>query len=196
MTPLDHMIYALLWVLFGAVHSLLASQRAKASLQGLGRAYRLAYNLFAGLHIVVTVLVGEKLLGAGGAPLVPEPWVWLLYAMAAAGLILLLAATRLYDGGRFLGITQLRRPDLPEDEPLRAEGLHRYIRHPLYSGAILILWGRAGTEAELATAVWATLYFVIGARFEEGRLIDRYGDAYRAYRDRVPGFIPWKGRAG
>ncbi len=188
------MIYALLWALFGTVHSILASKTVKSSLPGLGRAYRLAYNLLAGLHIAVTVLIGERVLGAGGANLIPEPWVWFLYAMAGGGVLLLLAAMRQYDGGRFLGITQLRRPDLPEDEPLRAEGLHRYIRHPLYSGAILILWGRAGTEAELATALWATLYFAIGARFEEVRLIGRYGDAYRAYRSKVPSFVPWKGR--
>jgi len=196
MTLLEHILYALLWGTFGVIHSLLASKRAKAAVPGLRRSYRLAYNLLAGLHIAATVLIGEKLLGADGPRLVAEPWIWLFYAMAAVGALLLVVAMRLYDGGRFLGITQLRKPDLPEDEPLRLEGLHRYIRHPLYSGAILLLWGRAGTEAELATALWATAYFVVGAHFEEKRLIDRYGDAYRNYRDTVPGFIPWRGRAG
>ena len=73
--------------------------------------------------------------------------------------------------------------------------LHRFIRHPLYSGLFLVLWGHAQTEFALATALWGSVYLVIGAGFEERRLIDRYGDAYRTYRARVPAFVPWRGRA-
>ena len=194
MTPADHLVYAFLWAVFGALHSILASETIKSILSSLGRAYRLTYNGFAVVHIAITVWIGEYVLGAGSETLISGNLVYFFYAVAGVGVIVLLAAMRLYDGGRFMGFTQLRNPHVEEDEPLRLEGLHRYIRHPLYSGAILVLWGRVGSEAELATAVWATLYFIVGARFEERRLIERYGDAYRHYREKVPGFVPWKGR--
>ena len=194
MTGGEQLAYAGLWLLFGFLHSVLASDRAKQALAFLGRGYRLAYNGFAVLHAGATVWIGERIFGADAVTVVPEAARWAGYALMAVGLIVLALAMRLYDGGRFLGLTQVRRPDAAEDEPLRVSGLHRYVRHPLYSGAILLLWGRVGTEAELATAVWATAYFIIGAWFEERRLIVRYGNAYRRYRAAVPGFVPWKGR--
>jgi len=59
--------------------------------------------------------------------------------------------------------------------------LHRFVRHPLYSAAFLILWG--------------SVYLVVGSHFEERFLERLYGDAYADYRRRVPAFVPWKGRA-
>ena len=99
-----------------------------------------------------------------------------------------------YDRGRFLGTTQIRSPGGEADEALKTGGLHRYVRHPLYSGVFLVLWGHAQTEFSLATAVWGSIYLLIGAMYEERRLIGRYGEAYVAYRRRVPAFIPWRGR--
>ena len=58
-----------------------------------------------------------------------------------------------------------------------------------------MLWGLVDGEFALATALWASAYFWLGSRYEERRLVARYGDAYRDYRNRVPAFIPWKGRA-
>ena len=73
---------------------------------------------------------------------------------------------------------------------MHTDGLHARMRHPLYTAGLLILWGLASSEAGLATAVWGTLYFLIGARCEERRLITLFGDAYRDYRQRVPAFLP------
>ena len=88
-----------------------------------------------------------------------------------------------------------RFSDVEPDEGLRIDGLHRYVRHPLYSGLFLMLWGHAQTEFALATAFWGSVYLVIGTLFEERRLIARYGQAYAAYRSRVPAFVPWRGKS-
>lgn len=192
--------YALAWVSFGLVHSLLAHppvNRAMARIFGAGT--RLVYNLIATVHLGGVLLAGVWLLG--DAPLFPLP-LWalgLLWAMAGAGAVVLLAALREYDRDRFLGTWQLRHgvganEDEP-DEPLVTRGLHAYVRHPLYSGAFLLLWGLAQSPLGLATAVWASLYFLIGTWFEERKLLRRYEADYEAYRARVPAFIPWKGRA-
>ena len=46
----------------------------------------------------------------------------------------------------------------------------------------------------LVSAVVVTLYFVVGSRLEENKLVAMHGDTYREYRRRVPGLVPlpWK----
>ena len=80
-------------------------------------------------------------------------------------------------------------------EPLATGGLNAFVRHPLYSGLFLVLWARVSNDLTLATALWGSLYLVIGSRFEERRLLRVYGEAYARYRAAVPAFVPWKGRA-
>jgi protein-S-isoprenylcysteine O-methyltransferase Ste14 len=83
-----------------------------------------------------------------------------------------------------------------DDEPLQFRGLNRYVRHPLYAAGFMILWGRAGDPFAVATAVWGSLYLLIGTRLEERRLIRMFGSRYERYRRRVPAYFPWKGGLG
>lgn len=194
-----HALYALAWASFGVGHSLLARDFVKARLGlWLGPWYRLAYNGFAVVHIGAVVAVGWLLLDTGTYD-VPAGLLWALYALQALGAGILLVGLRGYDLGRFGGLAQIRNHyagrDEPEDEPLRVDGLHRYVRHPLYAGALLLLWGGAPSEFALATAFWASLYLWIGTLFEERALLRRYGRAYEEYRSQVPAVLPWRGRA-
>lgn len=198
MTSDAGLYYGAAWIVFGALHSLFSGASAKARLRPLfGPYYRIAFNLFALAAIVGVLAVGGW---AYGAPrrletIVPGA------AMTGLGIVgwaLMVFALREYDLGRFGGWTQVRNArsgvEEPEDEPLVTGGLHAYVRHPIYSAAFLILWGSAATDLGLATALWASLYLLIGARFEERRLRRLYGDAYGAYAERTPAFIPWRGR--
>ena len=195
-----HLLYAALWLSFGLGHSLLADARIKARLKPFFRAgYRLAYNLFAVLHVALVIGVGWWLLGDGAA-FDRAPALRVLQGTASLlGAGVFIVALFGYDLGRFAGTAQLRASAqgkfLDDEEPLRLGGLHRYVRHPIYAGAFLLLWGRIEDEFSLATAVWASLYLWIGARFEERRLIARFGEAYVRYRNAVPAFVPWKGKA-
>lgn len=193
MTLADHLLYGALWASFGVLHSILASARVKqAAPDSVAHLYRLLYNGFAGLHIGLVWGIGEYVIGAGSAVLIGPPWEWLRWIGALAGVILLFAAFRRYDTALFLGLRQVReRGADDDDEGLVTGGLQRYMRHPLYTGAMIILWCRAATEVQFATAAWASLYFWIGSRYEERRLIARYGAAYEAYRAATPAFIPW-----
>lgn len=197
MTALDHMIYALLWLSFGVGHSLLAGWNVKRSLQHLVKsAYRLFYNLLATLHIGLVILVGDVWLSDNARPFEwMEPFTPLLIILQLLGVGILLVALSHYDLGRFAGTTQIRTGERETDEPVAREplhtgGLHRWVRHPLYLGAFLILWPRATDEFALATAIWASLYFIIGAKFEERRLIALYGSEYQDYQRRVPMIVP------
>jgi len=195
-TASAHLVYALAWLSFGLVHSLLAREGVKARLAGLfGRGYRLAYNLFALAHLGAVLAVGRTALGA--LPGFDRPtWMLVLQAlMLAAGAVVLAVALRGYDLGLFAGTRQLREGEQADQEPLRLDGLHRYVRHPLYAGGHLALWGLATSPLALATAAWASAYLIIGAVFEERALVRRYGTAYERYRRQVPAIIPWRGRA-
>ncbi|HEC14446.1 MAG TPA: hypothetical protein ENI72_01690 [Rhodospirillales bacterium] len=114
-------------------------------------------------------------------------WFVLVYGLSA------------YDLGLFAGTRQIRDRVRgitgPTEEPFHYKGPLCYVRHPIYLGTVLILIGRVATTLDLATAFWGCLYILIGAAFEERKLLRLYGEAYANYRNRVPAFIPWKGRA-
>lgn len=197
MSVVDHALYALLWLGFGLGHSLMADARVKVLLAPLlGTAYRLAYNLIAVAHIGAVWAIGRFVLADSVAGF-DRPF-WLIIAqgaLAVAGLVILLLALRGYDGGRFMGFAQLRGAPADDGaEALSTGGLNRHVRHPLYAGAILLLLGLIADPFSAATALWATLYFWIGARAEEGRLLARYGAAYAEYQARTPMLIPLRGR--
>lgn len=195
-----HALYALAWLGFGAGHSILAAGPVKRALAPLfGPHYRLAYNLFAAVHFAAVWAFGVLVLRDMPTVGVTEAVARGLVALRVLGVVVLLVALREYDLGRFSGLAQMRAARggqaIADDEPLRTGGLHRFVRHPVYLGAYLILWGGATTAFGLATAVWGTLYLIVGTRFEERKLIDLHGEAYREYRARVPEAIPWRGRA-
>lgn len=189
---LAHLLYALAWASFGLGHSLMAGDTLK---RWFGRGYRLAYNGIAVAHFVAVIAVGVVLLEKRpdfGFPL------WLeiaLGAVSVTGGVLLVWFLRWYDLGLLAGTAQLRDAHAERrPEPLSTTGPHAYVRHPLYAAAFLLLWGRAVDPLHLATAVWGTLYLLIGARVEERRLVRLYGRAYEDYRRRVPAFLPRRGR--
>lgn len=195
-----HLIYAVAWLTFGAGHSLLACWRVKGGFQPfLGAFYRLAYNAVAVVHLALVWLVGAWVFGDGGTFSLPPYLGPMMTGVSVAGWLIMLIGLRGYDLGRLAGTRQIRNRfngiDEPEDEPLRLDGLHRYVRHPLYTAGFLILWGRVDGDFELATALWGSIYFLIGTWFEERRLLRLYGASYANYRRRVPAFLPWKGRA-
>jgi protein-S-isoprenylcysteine O-methyltransferase Ste14 len=65
------------------------------------------------------------------------------------------------------------------------------MRHPLYTGGLLMIWFMpVMTTSLLAFNLAATLYLYIGSLFEERRLLAAFGDEYAAYRQQVPRFIP------
>ena len=187
--------YALAWLLFAALHSLLARPviQKKAEVY-LGRSYRLAYNLFALLTIVLVLLAGKHWLNGTRFSVFDNKIVFMsALCIQMLGYIVLLAALLKYDVGRFAGITQMftgERVSASISEPLQRQGLNRWVRHPLYTGAFLILWGGVVSLFDLWTAIWGTVYLLIGTMFEERKLLRIYGDEYQQYQKEVPRYFP------
>ncbi len=192
-------LYAALWISFGFGHTWLATPRLRAAMgRRFGAGERLAYNVVAALHLLIVLAGGVMLLGGLPAFGIPMAVRVGLGGIGVAGVVILLLGIRSYDLGRFAGTTQIRlgiRDELTETpEPLVTTGLNRFVRHPLYLGLLLMLWGWAITPLALTTAVCASIYIAIGIRFEERKLLRLYGEDYAHYCSRVSALLPWPWR--
>ena len=180
-------------ILWGAVHSALASQPAKdawAHLFGASpaRFYRLGYNVFA---CVSFVPIAYMLLTFPDHTLYRAPSL-LAGAMRVGQVIAavaLLNTLRHTDALSFAGVRQLIETERPSR--LITHGLYRYVRHPLYTLGLLILWLQPSMTANTLAVFGAmTVYLLVGASLEERRLLREFGDAYRDYRQSTPMLLP------
>jgi protein-S-isoprenylcysteine O-methyltransferase Ste14 len=83
-------------------------------------------------------------------------------------------------------------PSPTEGSVLVQSGLYKYIRHPIYTGIMFLVFGwalKTGSVFQLVLALALTGLFVLKARYEERRLIAHYPD-YKAYQDRTGMFFP------
>ena len=192
-TPL--IVLTLGWIAYFLLHSILASLMVKRWVERSRSHWLTAYRLLFNAIAVILVL----------------PLVWLTYSIdanllwqwsgalgwMANGLALLAFAgfvwsMRYYDAGEFIGIRQWRVQEscIEDQEHLHISPAHRYVRHPWYFLALILMWSRDMNAPLLITVSMASLYFLFGSRLEERKLLSYYGDAYARYRQRVPGLIP------
>ena len=91
----------------------------------------------------------------------------------------------------------------PWDPPqqLVVHGPYRYVRNPMISGVIFVLFGEALVLLSRPHAIWAAAFLALNLIFiplvEEPRLAGRFGDSYREYQKHVPRIWPrlrpWSG---
>jgi len=180
---------------WGGIHSLLASQAAKdLARRWLGdmaeRGYRLGYNLFSIVSflpvLMLVVVLPDRMLYS-----IPFPWLVLTLAIQAAALLALLAGVRQTGVSRFLGFGQLLEAQGEGQAPMIVDGLYRWVRHPLYTAGLVFIWLLpVMTLNILALNIGSSAYLVIGALFEERRLVREFGQAYVTYRQQTPMLIP------
>ena len=188
-------ILVVLWGIYFAIHSALASLSVKRWVHHHRPAmlpyYRIAYNALAMLLLIIPVgfTIAQR-----GEPI----WQWQGYAQWLANALALIAVVlffwtlRYYNMREFMGIKQNRKqPDgVYDPEAFTLSPLHRFVRHPWYFLGLVIIWTRDMDYLFLTTAVIATLYLVLGARLEEEKLVAYHGEVYRRYSQLVPGLIP------
>ena len=184
-------------VLWGVVHSILASHGFKHLVrQAMGAAaffqlYRFAYNLFsfASLFPIALMLFvfPDRLLYA-----IPEPWNYLTTVIQGLAVFALIAGVMQTGPLEFAGLAQLM-PSYGESKPaeLVTGGLYAYVRHPLYTAGLIFIWFSSEMTVN-RLVLWAvfTVYIVIGAFFEERKLLKDFGSVYAEYKSRTPMLIP------
>ena len=108
--------------------------------------------------------------------------------IALAGLVIMLWARVI------LGRNWSADVALKEGHELVTSGPYRWVRHPIYSGLLLMALGWAVWRGRYSgfwgLAVLLPLFW-IKARAEEQLMIQHFGDAYRSYKARVKALIPY-----
>lgn len=181
---------ALGWFLYAMFHSLTASIPCKEFCRRRWPRFFASYRLvFNGLALLLLIPLIALSLHTSG----PQLWVWtggmawLLNGLAVLVLIAFLRDGGGYDLMTFLG---LRPPAAVGTPRLVISQWHRFVRHPWYSLALVLIWTRDMNAANLVSATAISLYFVIGSRLEENKLIAEFGERYREYQRRVPALLP------
>lgn len=128
----------------------------------------------------------------GGGLAMPAPWEWshLVAVTALAAGAAILAACVVDFARRGRGTLA------PFDPPTRlvVRGLYRFVRNPMYLGAVTAnlgwaLWFRSGTLVAYALGVWV-LHHGFVRLYEEPALRARFGDDYARYVAAVGRWIP------
>jgi protein-S-isoprenylcysteine O-methyltransferase Ste14 len=178
-------------VLWGVVHSFLASRFAKdmiPSKVGGMNLYRLGYNIFAVITFAPILYLMSAL---PNKPVyqVPSPWNLVMFGGQLLSAFFLLAAVLQTDTLSFVGLRQLFEKE--STGGLVTRGLYRVVRHPLYTFGLLFIWlSPVVTQNSLTVYIGATFYTLVGAYFEERKLVQDFGDAYLEYRRKTPMLIP------
>lgn len=85
-----------------------------------------------------------------------------------------------------------RTGNTPTNE-LMITGIHKFVRHPLYTGTFIFIWGLLiifPYTSVLIIDIIITVYTLIGLQFEEKKLEKEFGNDYKLYKKKVPMLIP------
>jgi methanethiol S-methyltransferase len=190
---MNHLLLILLWLVYYTVHSVLASTSVKdffqKKLKRSFRYYRLSYSIFATITLILLLYFQYSFASPVLIKSVLIKYAAILF-LVLPGISIMFISIKKY----FMllsGVRSIFTP-VPASE-LKVNGIHRFVRHPLYSGTILFVWGLFFVFPFLnnfIAAVLLTLYVLVGISFEEKKLLKEFGKKYEAYILNVPMLIP------
>ncbi len=140
--------------------------------------------------VLVALIVALARLGVfrGHHGVHTDPWRAAIGLMLwAAGLLFAIWA-RVHIGRNWgTPMTQKAEPELVTSGP------YRFVRHPIYSGILLAMFGTAVGLSWwwLVIAALPSIYFVYAATVEERFLAEQFPDAYPAYRRSTKMLVPY-----
>ncbi|HUU38843.1 MAG TPA: isoprenylcysteine carboxylmethyltransferase family protein [Candidatus Desulfaltia sp.] len=122
------------------------------------------------------------------------PWTTMLAAavplsvrLPLAGIIFALGITLVQTGHRVISDPSFG------DKGLIKDGAFARLRHPLYGGSLLFYLSLVLSTLSLAAfAAWCAIavFYNLIAAYEERLLLEKYGDEYREYQQKVPRWSP------
>ena len=137
-------------------------------------------------------------IGFFGAMILPPldyrfQWATIPFYVEIIGLVILNGGLIIMDFAMVQNAYASKILDINKDQKLIDTGLYGHVRHPLYTGAILMILGlpiALGSWISLIPAAVGSFALIIRIRFEEKMLVEGM-DGYEEYRSRVKyKFIP------
>jgi methanethiol S-methyltransferase len=180
---------------YGLLHTLLASKKVKTLINNrfgskTEQWYRLAYNLIA-VFTLLPILLLPIIFPDKEIYRIHFPWIILTMAIQLSAVIFLYLGLRQTGITSFIGLRQLLLPEDMTPPRLVTGGLYRFVRHPLYTAGLVFIWLiPIMTWNLLALIIGLSAYIIIGAYFEERKLLLDFGDAYADYRRHTPMLVP------
>jgi len=192
-------LLALFWLVYFAMHSALAALGVKRWVASHYPAQMPIYRLgFNGLALIMLLPILWQMLRHPGPTLWTwqGPGAWVSNVLAMAAVLAFIRSLKHYDTQEFIGWRQWtsRTRRVEDQEVFHLSPFHRHVRHPWYFFGLILIWTRDMNLAMLISGVMMTIYFIVGSRLEEAKLLIYHGEVYREYMKRVPGLIPlpWK----
>ena len=147
------------------------------------------------LPFTVAVLVPVWIARAYGVALSPGGSAYRV-ALQAGGAMLIAIGAVLFAASLSRFASEGEGTLAPWDPPRRlvVRGPYRWVRNPMISGVVFVLFGEAAVLASRPHAVWALTFLAANAIYipllEEPMLEERFGASYAEYRRHVPRFVP------
>jgi protein-S-isoprenylcysteine O-methyltransferase Ste14 len=182
-------------LIYGFVHSLLATMGIKARLRkwfgaGVDRWYRIIYNTIGILTFLPILFLTAAFPGQELYSITP-PWSYLALAGQLLALVALTVGLLQTGAWSFLGFEQVLNPSRNTSSQMVTSGLYRWVRHPLYTAGLVFIWlTPIMTTSLLALNIGLTIYLILGAIYEERKLVREFGEQYTSYQGTVPMLIP------
>ncbi len=153
------------------------------------RYFRLLYTLFAFASFAVVILYQVNLQQVQ-LFLLTDPIFYAGLLICFGGLVLMIVCISKY----FVGLSGIKALFKEEtSNQLIISGVHRFVRHPLYLGTFVFIWGLLLVQPYLSLLIANTIitvYTLIGMRLEEAKLVDEFGEDYIKYQQTVPRILP------
>jgi protein-S-isoprenylcysteine O-methyltransferase Ste14 len=172
---------AALFSAFALHHSLFARSGVKRALAAL-LPERLLRSCYVWLASALLVLVLAGWQRVGGIAYRTDSWLsWVHLAIQLCGVWLITGAVRAIDPLELAGI---REESGSQD--LQTGGPYHLVRHPLYLGWLLIVFGPAVmTGDRLTFAIVTSVYLFVAVPWEERSLERSFGPQYQRYKQEV-----------
>jgi protein-S-isoprenylcysteine O-methyltransferase Ste14 len=188
-------ILILMWLIFAVAHSGLASGVVMRGVGSkMGKYYRPTYSLI--VLVLIFLLVHQHFTAEDTIMWHPH---WLLKIVSALLVLSGFAAIVISLWKHLLaysGIGALL--DIEPAPGFAKDGLHKYVRHPMYTGVLFFLWGvfiGYPYMNNLVSAICFTVYCFLGIYFLERKLSGSFGEEYQKYKTKVPMLLPNKIKA-
>lgn len=189
---IEYLVIILGVALFGLQHSGISAMKVKNKI--IDKWGKKGYSRIFTLTSIVTLLVAFLAMNF-------QDWLYPLYAFETYSPLQLIAAVTLIVIGVALSmrassvisvstVADMRTDRMPE---LITDGIYSKIRHPLYLATIILLISLPLLYPFPEVAVFSIslmVYTMIGAYFEEKKLILHYGDEYLEYKKNAGFLLP------